>query len=75
MMSFEELLTSLWCHESHNIVCFPGTFPLLTSSSLFVSFALSRTKNPQKFITSPQNVSSKLALESIDYCAAFIQSR
>ena len=74
-MSVEELPMSPWCHDSHNIACFPATFPLLTSTSLFVSFALSRTKTRKKSITSPQNVSSKLALESIDYCAAFTQSR
>ena len=48
-MPFEEFPTSLWRHFSHNVICFPATFLLLASMSLFRLFCLIYNKKQQKF--------------------------
>ena len=84
-MSSEEFLTSLWRQFSHNVVCFPTTFLLLASMSLFCLFCFiqNHEKKQKKTGTSLRppydtylrQAYSKLALQSTDYCAAFTQSR
>ena len=82
-MSVQEFLTSLWRHVSHNVVCFPATFLLLASTSLFYLFCFSRTSTTtttKKSLRPPSDifktkVCSNLALQSTGYCAAFSQSR
>ena len=52
LMWDNEFSTSLWHHFSHNVVCFPATFPLLASTHLFFLFWFIQNKNKQNFITS-----------------------
>ena len=48
-MPFEEFPTSLWRLFSHNVICFPATFLLLASMSLFRLFCLIYNKKQQKY--------------------------
>ena len=46
-MSIEEFLTYLWRHFSHKVVCFPATFLLLASMSLFLLFCFIQNKKTE----------------------------
>ena len=78
IMPFEEFLTSLRRHFSHNV--FFTTFLLPASMSLLCVFCFIEAKKTETLLTPPYYIfktkaSPKLALQSTVYCSAFTQSR